>query len=298
MTAPRQVLRNGLYLITRRCFGRMFLMRPSERANEIILYVLAVAARRHGILLHAYCVLSNHLHLVVSDPNGTLPAFEQYMGSLIARAMNSLLGRWESFWAPGSYSAVSLSTREDVLEKMAYVLANPVAAGLVRRGREWPGLWSAPERMGAGKVRVKRPCHFFRPEGPMPETVEMELVRPPGFESTKELRKELDAAIETLEDQAARRLGQEGRSFLGARRAMAQKPFARPAPVEPRRELNPRVACRDKWKRIEALLRLKRFISDYREAWSRYARGVRDTEFPAGTYWMRLMHGARCAAAG
>ncbi len=273
-------------------------MRPSRESNEILHYCLAVAAKRHEIHVHAYSFLSNHLHLVVTDPRGHLPAFAQHMDSLIARALNSVLGRWEWFWAPGSFSGVTLESREDVLEKMAYTLANPVAAGLVRRGKEWPGVRSTPEQLGAGRTTVRRPERFFRKEGSMPEEVELEVTCPAGFESVEELRRELSKRVEELEDEAARRLGEEGRSFLGARKVMAQKPNARPAPVEPRRELNPRVAARDKWKRIEALLRLGAFLSDYREAWSRYARGARDGFFPEGTYLMKVVHGVACAAAG
>jgi putative transposase len=298
MTAPRQVLQGSLYLVTRRCFERRHLMRPSKETNEILLYCLAVAAKRHGVLVHAYCFLSNHYHLVVSDPRASLPAFAQHMDSLIARALNSVLGRWEWFWAPGSFSGVTLESKEDVLEKMAYTLANPAAAGLVRTAREWPGVRSTPELVGAGKVMVKRPDRFFRKAGPMPEEVELEVTCPPGFASVEELRRALAMRVAELEDQAARRMAEEGRVFLGARGAMAQKPSSRPPPVEPRRTLNPRVASRDRWKRIEALLRLKTFLSDYRAAWCRYARGLRDSVFPAGTYWMRLVHGSPCAAAG
>ncbi len=297
MTAPRQIIRNRTYLITRRCFGRMFLLRPSKLTNEIFQYVLAVACERYGILVHTYCVLSNHWHAVVSDPKGQLPKFEQYLDSLMARALNALLGRWESFWAPGSYSAVTLVEPGDVLAKMAYVLANPVAAGLVRHGSEWPGLWSSPERIGVGPVTVKRPEHFFREKGPMPETAELELTCPPGFDSLKDLRSELAAAVKELEDQAARELGKKGQSFLGARKATEQRAEARPPNAEPRRGLNPRIACRDKWKREEALQRLKTFLQAYRVAWQDYARGVRDTLFPRGTYWMKVVHGVRCGAA-
>jgi putative transposase len=294
MTAPRQVLLGSHYLVTRRCFERRHLMRPSRETNEILLYCLAVAAKRSGIQVHAYCFLSNHYHLVVSDPRGSLPAFAQHMDSLIARALNSVLGRWEWFWAPGSFSGMTLESPEDVLEKMAYTLANPAAAGLVRTAKEWPGVRSTPEQIGAGKVMVKRPDRFFRKTGPMPEEVELEVTCPPGFASVEELRRELARRVAELEDQAARRVTDAGRTFLGARKVMAQRPNARPAPVEPRRTLNPRVAARDRWKRIEALQRLKAFLSDYRVAWSRYARGVRDTVFPAGTYWMKVAYGVRC----
>jgi putative transposase len=102
MTAPRQVLPDTTYLITRRCAQRQFLLRPSPITNEVFLYVLAVAARRFQVCVHAFCVLSNHFHLVVTDPGARLPAFEQYLDSLVARALNASLGRWESFWAPSS----------------------------------------------------------------------------------------------------------------------------------------------------------------------------------------------------
>ncbi|WP_255840653.1 hypothetical protein [Anaeromyxobacter sp. SG66] len=40
---------------------------------------------------------------------------------------------------------------------IAYVLANPVAAGLVRRGAEWPGLWTAPEQLAGTTLSARRP---------------------------------------------------------------------------------------------------------------------------------------------
>jgi putative transposase len=295
MTAPRRIVASATVMITRRCLDRMFLLRPSKIANEVFSYILAVAANKYGILLHAYCVLSNHFHLVLTDPEGNLPKFEQYLDALVARSFNALYGRWDFFWTSGSYSAVTLATPADILDKMAYVLANPAKAALVRTGAEWPGLWSAPERVGACPRHVRRPKHFFREDGPMPESAKLELVCPPGVESVEAFREELIAAVKLREEQAAQELATEGRSFLGAARVLAQKPTARPAHSEPRRGLNPRVACRDKWRRIETLQRLKEFRVAYREAWSDFSRGVRDTVFPHGTYWMRVTWGVACA---
>jgi REP element-mobilizing transposase RayT len=297
MTAPRQVLPGSTYLVTRRCTQRQFLLRPCETTNAIFRYVLAVAARRYGILVHAYCVMSNHFHLVVTDPKGRLPAFEQHLASLVARALNAFHGRWESFWAPASYSAVRLETAEDVLEKAAYTLANPVAAGLVRRGREWPGLWSAPERVGGTGEKVARPKVFFNPTGLMPESETLELTVPPGFGSAEEFQKRLRERLAELEAAAAKKLESEGRSVLGARKIMAQRPTDRPGGVEPRRRLNPRVAALDKWKRIEALGRLKSFVTAYRQALEQFLRGVAEVVFPPGTYLLRVRMGVRCAVA-
>jgi REP element-mobilizing transposase RayT len=296
MTAPRQVLAETTYLITRRCFDRMFLLRPSPLVNAVFEYVLAAKAKEYGILLHAYCVLSNHWHCVLTDPLGRLPEFQRDLGSTVARAINAALGRWESFWAPGSYSAVALQTPEDVLDKMAYVLANPVAAGLVRFGSEWPGLWSSPARIGAGPREVKRPNHYFRELGTTPKVAQLELTCPSGFESVEELRAQLTEALSEREDRAAQELAEEGRAFMGARMVLAQKPFARPAPGEPRRGLKPRVASRDKWKRMEAIGRLKTFLAEYRVAWRAFKEGARTTLFPEGTYGLRVTCGVLCCS--
>jgi REP element-mobilizing transposase RayT len=298
MTAPRHVVRNATYLITRRCFGRMFLLRPSALVTQLFEYTLAAKAQQYGIVLHAYCVLSNHWHCVLTDPHGHLPAFHRDLGSTIARALNAAHGRWESFWAPGSYSAVALQTPDDVVEKMAYVLANPVAGGLVRRGADWPGPWSAPERIGAPGHLVKRPDHFFRQDGATPPTAWLALACPAGFTSDDSLRQRLAEALARREDQATRDLAETGRSFLGARKVLAQRPYARPAPGAPRRGLRPRVASRDKWKRVEAIGRLKRFLVEYREAWRAFVGGARQTVFPEGTYWMHVTYGVARAASG
>ncbi len=298
MTAPRQVLPGTTYLVTRRCAGRQLLLRPSPAISALFLYVLAIAARRFGVRVHAFCVLSNHYHLVVTDPDARLPAFGQYLDSLVARATNSILGRWESFWAPSSYSAVALATPEDVLEKCAYVLANPVAAGLVRRGRHWPGLWSAPEQIGGAPRFVSRPAEFFRADGVMPQEIELGLSPPPGFDSAEEFKDRLGQCLDALEDEARRKHAESGSGFVGPEKVLRQEPTRRPMPFEPRRNLNPRVAARDKWKRIEVLGRLKGFLAEYREAWRSWRDGQRERVFPHGTYLMRVLHGATCADAG
>jgi REP element-mobilizing transposase RayT len=254
---------------------------------------MALAASRHGIEVHAYCVLSNHYHLVITDPDARLPAFQQLLNALVARAINALQGSWETFWSPSSYSAVAIGSARDIVDKTAYVLANPVLAGLVGSGRQWPGLWSAPSTMG-GRIRVRRPRHFFDPEGALPESIELELTVPPGFPTASAFREELEPVLREVEATAVRKSA----GFLGAARLQAQRPFDRPRTREPRRGLIPRVAARDKWKRCEMLGRLKGFLAAYREALETWRAGREEPVFPAGTYLMRVAHGVACAGAG
>ena len=297
MTAPRQVLPGASYLITRRCAQRQYLLRPSEITNDVFLFVLAVAARRFGIMVHAFCVMSNHFHLLVTDTEARLPEFQQYLDALVARAVNSSFGRWEAFWAPNSYSAVKLVSPDDIVEKTAYVLANPVSAGLVRTGRLWPGLWSDPERIGAGPTDVHRPDHFFsKNKSTLPKTLAFELTAPPGFDTAEEFRSRVITALAERERDAERRVGRRG--FLGVARVLKQNPMARPGSVEPRRNLNPRVAARNTWMRIAALASRVEFVRAYRSALAARRAGKLDVVFPAGTYLLLVMHGVPCEAFG
>ena len=291
MTAPRQVLAGTCYLVTRRCAQRQFLLRPSKATSEIFLYLLAVAAQRFDIRIHAFCVLSNHFHLVLTDAHARLPAFHQFLDALVARAVNASLGRWEAFWAPNSYSAVTLVSPSDIVDKAAYALANPAAAGLVRSGRLWPGLWSPPERVGGEPFEVSRPKHFFDPKGVLPEKASLQLEPPAGF-TAAEFREQLAASLAERETAA---VAEARGGFLGIARVLAQSPTARPRPGEPRRGLNPRVAGRDKWKRIEALGRLVAFLRSYRQAWNARRAGETSVVFPPGTYLLRVMHDVPCA---
>src|SRR5512146_1706518 len=87
-TAPRQIIPGRSYLLTRCCSERRFLLKPSGLINAIVLYALAHYASRHGILVHGFCVLSNHYHLVATDVRGVLPDFLRDLNGVLARAVN------------------------------------------------------------------------------------------------------------------------------------------------------------------------------------------------------------------
>lgn len=292
MSMPRPVYPGATHLITRRVSQRMYLLRPSRAVDNIVRYTIAVAARKYGILLHAITVMSNHYHIVLTDPLGRLPDFERWCNSILARALNAHHGRWENFWAPEQPSNVRLIDPEDVLAKVVYTLSNPVAAGLVSHGEKWPGL----RLFSPGVRKVLRPRGFFVEEGGLPDVVELELVAPPlGLPSHQSYRLILErVAAKEAEIRAAFR--REGRTFLGATRVLAQKTSDAPATPEPRRQLSPRVACRNTWHRIEVLQRCKVFLAEYRSALRAWKLRIRDALFPYGTFLMSQRFGVTIAA--
>src|SRR5512146_3402129 len=140
-----------------------------------------------------------------------------------------------------------------MVEKVAYTLANPVSAGLVEHGNQWPGVWSDPRLVGGPGEVVERPGHYFAEDGFMPERQELVFSAPPGFESAEDFQAKVMARVSELEKAAADEREAAGVTVTGARRVLKQRHTDRPANAEPRRVLNPRVACKDKWKRIETL---------------------------------------------
>ena len=154
MAHPRRIIANETYLITRRCNQRAFRLRPSPETNQIFMYCLAFAMKKTGVRLHAACAMSNHHHLVVTDPNGVLPDFLRELHRLTAKSINAAQGQWENLWEAKPCNVVRLVTDQDVEDKVAYVVMNPVVDGLVRRPDEWPGFIAWRE----SRTRVTRPA--------------------------------------------------------------------------------------------------------------------------------------------
>jgi REP element-mobilizing transposase RayT len=280
MTTPRRVLPNRTYLITRRCSERRFFLRPDPQVTAIFEYLLALACERHGVELHGFVCMSNHYHLVVTDHEARLPEFQQYLNSLLARAVNCARGRWEAFWTRDSYNAVELLEHADVLDKVAYTLLNPVRAGLVGRARAWGGATSASMRFG-GRRLIARPSEFFSED--MPEHVWLELVPPPLHGKVgPQLDEQLADRIEAVEQQ----LRKSGSRPMGMAVVLRQSWNASPATREPRRGLVPRIAARCAAVRISTIVELQHWVEAYRTALAGFKGGQREVEWPPGTYRM------------
>ena len=279
MTLPRRVLPERTYLVTRRCSERRFFLRPDSEVTGIFEYLLALACARHGVRLHAFVCMSNHYHLVVTDVEGRLPAFEQYLNSLLARSVNCARGRWEAFWTRESYNAVELLGDEDVIEKMVYTLVNPVRAGLVGRAKGWSGATSAGMRFGARR-EVARPAGFFKDT--MPETAVLELSAPKGF-AGRELGERLLRRVAEVEEEVRAQLG---RRPMGMGAVLRQDWNSGPDTRTPRRGVIPRFAARCTAVRVAALVEFRRWVDEYRRALERFVGGERDVEWPLGTYQM------------
>ena len=291
---PRQILKGTTYLLTRRTTQRMFLLRPSKAVNACIRYCLALAQRRSGVAVHSVVFLSNHYHIIVTDTEGQLPVFTEELNKLLARSLNCHHGRWENFFSAGDQtSQVALATEHDVMAKTVYLLANPTQAMLVSHGPDWPGV----RIFRKGEYRAVKPGFFFRSEeagGKLPQKVMLTLSPPPIGVQDTHCDDVVQKAVSAREQQLRERASLKRHRFLGAKAVKAQSIYRSPKTPAPKRGMSPRLACRDKWRRIEILGRLASFVSDYLEKRAAFIRGLVDVVFPAGTYYMARQFGVRC----
>jgi len=287
---PRPVIPGRVYMFTRRCSERRFFLRPDPLVTNAFWYCLGWAAEKHGMVLHAAVAMSNHVHVVASDPRGVYPDFLRDFNGLLARVVNAARGRWEHFWDSNQASAVLLEDEAAQLDKVVYTLANPV--GLVDKAADWPGATALRAVLSGKTVVAKRPEHFFRTEddgGGMPATVELSFVPPPLFSTlrSEDYRSQVKEHVEEVETEAAVARRVANTTVLGQRRILAQRWNDKPSDAEPRRQLSPDVSCRDKWLRIERLQLNKLFQEIYRDARHAFRAGL-EAIFPWGTWLMRF----------
>lgn len=291
---PRPIYKGATYLVTRRTTQRQFLLRPCKEINQAFLYCLARAANVSRVLLHAVLVMSNHYHIVCTDPDGTLPLFTETLNKLVARCLNAYHGRDENFWAGGVQpSQVLLDGPAEILDKTVYALVNPVAAGLVKSGKDWPGVLLYQP----GGYRAKRPDFFFRSKGDqaLPEALELEIVAPPIADHPSQAAVQVAEAVAAAERALRLEFRREGRTFLGSTRVRSQEPTSSPTTAAPRRRLSPKLSSKDTRRRFELIAALRAFADAHQAARRLWVAGVRNVIFPPGTYAMRVRHAVACA---
>lgn len=287
MSAPRPVFPNRTRFSSRRTTQRQFLLRPDEETNNAFVYCLAEAATRYGVDIVLAQMMSSHEHTIEHDPLGRDVEFREHFHKMFAKCQNVHRSRWENLWSSEEPCVVDLpSTREDLMDKLVYVATNPVKDGLVDRAHHWPGPNFVRALLTGTPMKAHRPKHFFRENGSMPVEVELVLKLPDYIEDREGFLAELRRRITAFEDDCMRERAKVGRGIVGRKRVLRTSWRESAHSYEPRRNLRPRVAGRDKWMRIQELQSRREWHLEYRAARSKWLSGV-SVEFPYGTYWLR-----------
>ncbi len=104
------------------------------------LSVLGQVCDRFNWVVHAYCQMSNHYHLLVETVEGNLSAGMRQLNGLYTQRFNRRHGMVGHLFQ-GRYKAILIQKEAHLLELSRYVVLNPVRARMVATPEEW--LWSS-----------------------------------------------------------------------------------------------------------------------------------------------------------
>ena len=106
-----------------------------------LLQLLEENAKKFDVDIHAYVLMTNHFHLLVTPQTDTgLPHMMQAIGRSYVRYFNDLQARTGSLWE-GRYRSTLIQTERYLLACMAYMDLNPVRAAMTAEARDYP--WSS-----------------------------------------------------------------------------------------------------------------------------------------------------------
>ncbi|MDT8376083.1 MAG: transposase, partial [Mariprofundaceae bacterium] len=144
--------------------------------RESFLLTLSEVVSRFGWACHAYCLMSNHYHLVIETPKANLAQGMRQLNGIYTQRFNRVHHRVGHIFQ-GRYKAILVERDAYLLELSRYVVLNPVRAKMVKDVSQWPwssyrataGMVACPawlsiawllDQFGTGKKRVDRYVQF------------------------------------------------------------------------------------------------------------------------------------------
>jgi putative transposase len=145
---PRYVIPGQPQHIIQRGNNRQIIF-AAEAGYQFFRDALVEAAGKHGLAIHAYVWMTNHVHLLAT------PGFDDSIGKTFQSAgrryvqyFNSTYKRSGTLWE-GRYRATVVDSERYLLTLMRYIELNPVRAGMVAAPQDYP--WSSYRRNALGE---------------------------------------------------------------------------------------------------------------------------------------------------
>jgi putative transposase len=137
---PRLSLPGHLHHIVQRGNNRQAIFScPAD--YQTLLDLLEEQAKKNAVAVHAYVLMGNHFHLLVTpEAADSVPKMMQAVGRRYVRYFNDSQGRSGTLWE-GRYRSALIQPESWLLTCMAYMDLNPVRAGLALEARDYP--WSS-----------------------------------------------------------------------------------------------------------------------------------------------------------
>lgn len=126
----------ALYHITSRGDGREDIYR-GKADRRVFLELLAEVCERFNWWGHAYCLMTNHYHLLIETPDGNLSKSMRHLNGVYTQRFNDLHERCGHVFQ-GRYKAIIVQKDAYLKELSRYIVLNPVRANMVPGPEDWP----------------------------------------------------------------------------------------------------------------------------------------------------------------
>jgi putative transposase len=133
----------ALYHVTSRGGGREAIFR-GDGGRLVFFEVLAGVCERLNWVIHAYCLMTNHYHLLIETPEGNLAKGMRELNGVYAQRFNRIHRRVGHVFQ-GRYKAILVQKETYLLELARYVVLNPVRVHMVASAGDYP--WSSYRAM-------------------------------------------------------------------------------------------------------------------------------------------------------
>jgi len=124
----------------------------AEEDYRYYLECLSEAAKKYDCQIHAYVLMTNHVHLLVtSNEEYALSGMMQSLGRRYVRYINHTYKRTGTLWE-GRYKASLVQTENYLLACSRYIELNPVRANMIETTGEY--MWSSYNHNAWGKEDI------------------------------------------------------------------------------------------------------------------------------------------------
>lgn len=127
------------YHVTSRGNERKDVFKSQKDREQFLLY-LESAVNRYDAVIHAYCLMNNHYHLLLETPSGNLSKIMQHINGAYTNYFNVKRKR-NGHLFQGRYKAIVIEADEYAQQLSRYIHLNPVRANMVAKPEEYR--WSS-----------------------------------------------------------------------------------------------------------------------------------------------------------
>jgi putative transposase len=143
--------------------------------------VLAQVCERFNWVVHAYCLMSNHYHLVVETPDANLSVGMRQLNGVYTQLVNRRHARVGHVFQ-GRFKAIVVQKEAYLLELARYVVLNPVRAGMVSDVGDWPwssyaAMMAAPHLPRASWLATDKLLAYFAPQAKPDSTLRFDKTK-------------------------------------------------------------------------------------------------------------------------